>query len=320
MRNKIIDYARDSRRTPDDEITRWLIANLESADNDGFFMDLVDEVPRLSSHEGMTHVRSLVSDLSDADARARRWRLGAICSAVLAVACAILVLVTSLRTAAPQTWEAQYAAYGQTRLVTLPDDTRIWIHNDSKVVYPDHFGKVREIFADGELYAEVSADHDHPFIINTRSARVKVLGTRFNLSSYEENGKVMLTLLEGSVEMTVPVEEGGDLEFNLIPGDRLEVDRTSGSYTKGHVDVSGFALWKDSRKFYFLDRPLKEIVMELQESFGAKIIVKDDGIMSTRYLASFVNDESLDEILDALNCDGKMRIRKKDNTYYIYPN
>ena len=318
MKQKIFEYSSSRTSVPDREIVEWLINNLDSPQNDAFFESMLGSFPADDDADGRRSTIEAVAGIAVQTTRARRWKTAFTVMAAASLAAVCLVLFAN-RPEVPQTWSAEYAAYGQTKCVTLSDNTRIWLHNDTKLVFPDHFNGTRTVFADGELYAEVNADKKHPFIIDTKGAKISVFGTQFNLSSYEDGTNIGLTLLSGFVEMDIPAG-GGNLHFSLEPGDQLEVDRESGAFSKNRIDVSHYSLWKDSRGFYFHDKPLKDIVPELEEAFGVRIIVKDAGVLSTRYLAAFINNESLDAILGALNCDGKLKIRKMDNTYFIYPN
>lgn len=318
MKQRVIEYLTSRTGVPDRDLAEWLIDNLDSPQNDAFFESTLRSIPVEDDSEGRRTTIETVTSLAVQATRARKWRTAFAATAVTAISAICLFLLTTFKDA-PQQWSAEYAAYGQTKCVTLSDNTRIWLHNDTKLVYPDHFNGARTVFADGELYAEVNADRKHPFVIDTKGAKISVFGTRFNLSSYEDGTKVGLTLLSGVVEMDVPAG-GGNLHFSLEPGDQIEVDKASGAYSKEHIDVSKFSLWKDNKGFYFHDRPLKDIVPELEAAFGVRIIVKDAGVLSTRYLAAFVNNESLDDIFGALNCDGMLNIRQQDNTYFIYPN
>ena len=66
--------------------------------------------------------------------------------------------------------------------------------------------------------------------------------------------------------------------------------------------------------------PLENIVKDLQREFGQPIRIVDKALGTTRHFASFVNEESLMEILDALCTHSGMRVEEKDNTIYIYNN
>ena len=84
---------------------------------------------------------------------------------------------------------------------TLADGTRVWVNSASEVRFPNCFsGERREIYVKGEVYLEVARDEKHPFIVYTGENEVRVLGTRFNLTAYPDEQKVITTLVEGSVE------------------------------------------------------------------------------------------------------------------------
>ena len=75
--------------------------------------------------------------------------------------------------------------FGRQSHLTLSDGTRIWINAGSKLVYPTTFnGDTREIHIEGEVYMEVAHDPSHPFIVHSGDMNVRVLGTKFYLSSY----------------------------------------------------------------------------------------------------------------------------------------
>ncbi|MFR7879195.1 MAG: FecR family protein, partial [Butyricimonas paravirosa] len=87
----------------------------------------------------------------------------------------------------------------------LADGTRVWLNAQSELRYPVQFiGNQRVVYLKGEGYFEVTSNEEKPFIVRTLSdVEVKVLGTRFNVSAYEDDADVTTTLAEGSVEVTV---------------------------------------------------------------------------------------------------------------------
>ena len=90
--------------------------------------------------------------------------------------------------------------YGKTSEVLLPDGTKVFLNAGSRLVYPENFtGKTREVFLVGEAFFDVSHDQKHPFIVQVSDLRVKVLGTRFNVSAYPSDNVIETVLAEGKV-------------------------------------------------------------------------------------------------------------------------
>lgn len=87
------------------------------------------------------------------------------------------------------------------RQVELPDHSLVWLNSESSIHYPTAFtGTTRQVDITGEVYFEV-AKNGKPFIVQTRTDRIEVMGTHFNINSYLEEGAVKTTLLEGKVKV-----------------------------------------------------------------------------------------------------------------------
>ena len=71
------------------------------------------------------------------------------------------------------------------RLLRLPDGSRVWVNQNTKIAYTDEFaGDTREVTLSGEAFFEVAKDPDKPFIITSGAVRTTVLGTSFNVEAY----------------------------------------------------------------------------------------------------------------------------------------
>lgn len=113
--------------------------------------------------------------------------------------------------------------------LSLPDGTMIWLNSGSSIRYPTSFtGNERKVEVSGEAYFEVARDVARPFKVKIISAmgdggEVQVLGTHFNINSYDDEAGIRTTLLEGSVKVLA----GGDGVL-LEPGQQAEVRVTKG--------------------------------------------------------------------------------------------
>ena len=86
--------------------------------------------------------------------------------------------------------------------VYLSDGTRVDLNSGSRIEYPAIFyGKQRRVKVEGEAMFDVAKDPEHPFIVETFSYDVKVLGTVFDVVADEYRGEFSTALLEGSVQI-----------------------------------------------------------------------------------------------------------------------
>src|SRR5690606_31471902 len=82
--------------------------------------------------------------------------------------------------------------------VILSDGTKVWLNAASSLRYPTVFtGNERKVILNGEAYFEVAKNEKQPFKVVTDRQELLVLGTHFNINSYEDEPDVKTTLLEG---------------------------------------------------------------------------------------------------------------------------
>src|SRR5690606_22131582 len=71
--------------------------------------------------------------------------------------------------------------------IVLADGTKAWLNAGSSLVFPSNFAKdQRVVEASGEVFFEVAKDKERPFIVRSKEFDIRVLGTVFNLSAYED--------------------------------------------------------------------------------------------------------------------------------------
>jgi ferric-dicitrate binding protein FerR (iron transport regulator) len=183
---------------------------------------------------------------------------------------------------------------GQYKL-TLADGTKVWLNASSSISYPTAFKKAtREVSVTGEVYFEVSPNKQQPFIVKTRGEEIKVLGTRFNVNTYENEPESKTSLVEGSVSIGNKILKPGQAYVNgkVITTD-LDQDL---SWKNGYFNFAGtdlptlmrqFERWYDIKVSYEgkapaykfhgeLDRGLKlSEVLEILSEQGVKYTFKE---------------------------------------------
>jgi len=211
----------------------------------------------------------------------------------------------------------EYLAFGDKKEVVLPDGSLLWLKAGSKLIYPNKFSaKLRQVFLLGEAYIEVAKDKERPFVVSAGEVKVEVLGTKFNIKSYSEDESITIALMEGAVRMVA--EHNGDPITELLsPGDHISFNKESGEITKTDFDVCARKEWYNGNGFYFIDKSLAEITVELERYFNVNIIIENAEFKNDRYYAIFTNNESLTKILSALNASGNMNINQQSDVIYI---
>lgn len=91
---------------------------------------------------------------------------------------------------------------GRQYSLRLSDNSVIKLNAESSIKYPIQFGaNERLIELTGEAYLEVAADARKPFKVLVDGMTIEVLGTRFNVNAYKDDGSVKATLVEGMIQV-----------------------------------------------------------------------------------------------------------------------
>ncbi|WP_159635020.1 FecR family protein [Sphingobacterium composti Ten et al. 2007 non Yoo et al. 2007] len=154
--------------------------------------------------------------------------------------------------------------------VTLPDGSQVWLNSGSKLTYPSSFapGQSRIVKLQGEAYFKVNklltqAGERIPFIVRSDRQNIKVLGTEFNISDYQEFTYSHTTLVEGKVSVGASM---------LLPSEQYIIQ--GGKSAIRHVNPSSYYAWKEG-KFDFDDKPLSTILDEISLWYDIKVVYEN---------------------------------------------
>lgn len=175
----------------------------------------------------------------------------------------------------------------------LADGSKIWVNANTRVVYPVTFDdKMREIYVDGEIYIEVSPEEKRPFIVKSKKMDIRVLGTKFNVSTYESNEGVSVVLVSGKVN----VRTDNRVESLLTPSDRLSYERGTTDIKK--VNVENYISWKEG--YYTFDNECFFVVLDKLSDYYGKKIRYNDKVRALRCSGSLNLDEDMVKVLTGL--------------------
>ena len=160
---------------------------------------------------------------------------------------------------------------GRRSFIKLEDGTKVWINAGSRLKFPTKFSDdKREIFVDGEIYAEVTKNRKKPFFVQTHNMNVKVLGTRFNVTSYIEDDISSVVLVEGLVE----VSTAHSAMHKVLTPDKMLTLSAKGMDISP-VDTYDYISWKDGL-LQFRSQPLSAVITRLSRYYNVEIDCEKD--------------------------------------------
>jgi transmembrane sensor len=202
----------------------------------------------------------------------------------------------------------------ETEQVILPDGSRVTLNAGSKLGYPKKFGKENRLVAlQGEAYFEVERDPSKPFLIEIGDARIKVLGTSFNVRAYKSSEKIEITVTEGKVSLY-----NRKLEQNKViatAGEKAEYHRYGKQVTKDQNTNRNYIAWK-TRQLIFEDDSLAEVTKAISEVYHQRIQLGDPELNSCRLTTRF-EDKDLDGVLKILESTFDLTIKEEKDIIYL---
>lgn len=167
---------------------------------------------------------------------------------------------------------------GETYQVILPDQTKVWLNASSSLTYSASLGQryqTRTVKLSGEAYFEVSHNKNRPFIVQTATQNVKVLGTHFNVNSYSDNGQTITTLAEGSVQVQPALNS---LSAKVLkPGQKSVLGRSTINISAANLETD--LAWKNGL-FSFDDATVPDVMQQISRWYNIDV----------RYNASIPNE------------------------------
>jgi ferric-dicitrate binding protein FerR (iron transport regulator) len=211
-----------------------------------------------------------------------------------AAAVALVMLTAALYFLNPTVNEV--TARGHRTFITLEDGTKIWLNAESRLTYPKSFRgeETREVQLEGEAYFDVAENKQKPFIVHTSDIRIKVLGTSFNVKSYGKDRTIQTTLIKGKVTIESSLDS---TKLTLLPNQQAVFEKESKKIFLEHKDEAvEYTSWRDGQ-LLFDDRPLSDIVNELERWFNVTIEVEDRASLNCHFSAK-VDNKTLEEVLE----------------------
>lgn len=179
----------------------------------------------------------------------------------------------------------------------LGDGTKVWLNAASSLRYPTVFtGNERVVEITGEAYFEVAKNAKMPFHVKINNeTEIVVLGTHFNVNSYQNEASINTTLLEGSVRVingkeSALLTNGQQAQSSLLLKNKIKV--------VSNVNVERIMAWKNG-VFDFQDATLGEVMRQLERWYNIEVVY-EKGIPDLEFMGKMGRDLTLSEVLRGL--------------------
>lgn len=171
--------------------------------------------------------------------------------------------------------------------VSLSDGSTVTLNHNTKLSYSSGYGKrSRNVSLTGEAFFEITSDPSKPFIIDAGKAKVKVVGTSFNVITENDDSAVEVFVATGKVMLS---DNSGSRDLILDPGYIGTMDRGSSEKTKN--ENPNYMSWKEGRLDYD-GQPLEIVFRDLKRVYNMEIIADDPSILANPWTSPIISQSS----------------------------
>ena len=201
---------------------------------------------------------------------------------------------------------------GQYQLV-LGDGSKVWLNAASSLRFPSAFiGKERTVELTGEGYFEIAHNPEMPFIVKVKEMNVAVLGTHFNINSYDDESFVKTTLLEGRIKV-----QEKEKQLYLNPGQQAVLTPNGGGLKVVYnVDVEEVVAWKNGQ-FMFTSADIAAVMRQVSRWYNVEVVFK--GNLNETVSGELPRSENVSQLLKLLELTGKLNFEIDGQKIIVKP-
>ena len=206
-------------------------------------------------------------------------------------------------------WNTLSVPYKMDFKLLLSDGTEVWMNSGTQLRFPFNFnGKTREVYLEGEAYFKVAKNADRPFIVHANGTQVQVLGTSFNVSTYDD--EVVTSLVEGSV-----LNRSTSDSLLLKPGFQSVFSPQAG-FAENKFEADRVLSWMHG-VHYFENIDLEAISDVVWRWFEVKLIVDDSRLHRLTFTGAIEKNKSLDVFIRHLELTSGIKADLKGRELHL---
>ena len=195
--------------------------------------------------------------------------------------------------------------------IVLGDGTRVYLNAQTELRFPESFAnsEQRLVYLSGEAYFEVAKNPSKPFIVQCKDYAVKVLGTSFNVNSYEGDETSKTTLATGKVEIDMDGKQ-----TILKPGQQAIIK--DGEVNVREVDVEGYTTWM-YENFRFKSESIQEIMTKLSRWYTIDVFYMNEAVKNYHFTGYLPRYAKIADVLELLSLTTNIKFDVKGRTVTV---
>lgn len=295
------------------KVQKWIIKEKWTAEKNNAMSSIWDEIeipPNDNTYRALDRVKNTIRQI---ESKKKRLKMRRVLLGTAAVIIPILLLLGGYFYISQDVKMIQViTSSNQQKQCTLSDGTTILLNSCTKVTYPSEFkDSVRVVTLVGEAYFSVASDAAKPFIVKTKDLSVRVLGTQFNISAYPSDDRTIATLNSGKIQVDIQSEKA-DSRYILKPNQEIVFNKIDKSVLINTVTGENIG-WKEG-SLVFQDATFNDIINTIERRFGVTVEYDKQRFSNMPYTLKFMNNESLEDVLDILqDVVGGFEYKKEDS-------
>jgi hypothetical protein len=196
--------------------------------------------------------------------------------------------------------------------LVLADGSKVWLNAASSITFPTAFnGKERKVTITGEAYFEVAHNAAMPFIVEKENTSILVLGTHFNVNTYDDESLLNVTLLEGSIKVR------NNMNNSLLkPGQQAQINKDEKINVLSEVDVENVVAWKNGR-ISFQGVGIETVMRQMSRWYDVDIVYNKK--LDDLFYADIPRSTMLSDVLKALELTRNVHFKMEGRKVIVVP-
>ena len=192
----------------------------------------------------------------------------------------------------------------------LPDESIVELAPNSRIGYPNNFDSsdTRDVYLSGEAFFTVTKNPARPFRVFANEIVTKVLGTSFNIRSFETDTVIQVTVRTGKVSVSSQTNETKNSKSTtqlggiiLTPNQELVYKRSEQKFQKTLLEEPTEILPKTAyqESMLYEEAPLEKVFSQLSKNYGINIVY-DVELLKTCTVTADLRNEPFYRKLDLI--------------------